>query len=99
MFTKPIIDLFKNVQTIINTHQSEKEELIKMQQNKGQYDEQIQIGKFDKMKSEKDDNKDYDIMLNYKPYNKEINTLYRAFSNLTKTIKVARDSLYQGDDN
>ena len=37
--TQPIIDLFKNVQTIINTHQSEKEELIKMQQHKGEYDE------------------------------------------------------------
>jgi len=38
-------------------------------------------------------------MLNYKPKNSEINTLYLAFSNLTKTITVARDSLYQGDDN
>jgi len=31
--------------------------------------------------------------------NYEINVLYLAFSNLTKTIKVARDSLYEGDDN
>lgn len=38
-------------------------------------------------------------MLNYKPRNKEINVLYLAFSNLTKTIKVARNSLYEGDDN
>ena len=38
-------------------------------------------------------------MLNYKPRNYEINTLYLAFSDLTKTIKVARDSLYEGDDN
>jgi tetratricopeptide (TPR) repeat protein len=38
-------------------------------------------------------------MLNYKPRNKEINLLYLAFSNLTKTIKVARNSLYEGDDN
>jgi len=38
-------------------------------------------------------------MLNYKPRNHEINVLYLAFSNLTKTIKVARDSLYEGDDN
>jgi len=38
-------------------------------------------------------------MLHYKPINKEINVLYLAFSNLTKTIKVARESLYEGDDN
>lgn len=38
-------------------------------------------------------------MLNYKPRNSEINSLYLAFSNLTKTIKVARNSLYEGDDN
>lgn len=38
-------------------------------------------------------------MLNYKPRNNEINVLYLAFSNLTKTIKVARNSLYLGDDN
>lgn len=38
-------------------------------------------------------------MLHYKPRNHEINVLYLAFSNLTKTIKVARDSLYEGDDN
>ena len=38
-------------------------------------------------------------MLNYKPRNKEINLLYLAFSNLTKTIKVARNSLYEGYDN
>ena len=38
-------------------------------------------------------------MLNYKPRNNEINVLYLAFSNLTKTIKVARNSLYEGDDN
>lgn len=44
-------------------------------------------------------NKDFNIMLNYQPRNYEINVLYLAFSNLTKTIKVARDSLYQGDDN
>ena len=44
-------------------------------------------------------NKDFDIMLNYKPRNHEINLLYLAFSKLTKTIKVARNSLYEGDDN
>jgi hypothetical protein len=38
-------------------------------------------------------------MLNYKPRNKEINFLFQAFSNLNKTIKVARNSLYLGDDN
>jgi len=43
--------------------------------------------------------KDLDIMFKYKPRNKEINVLYLAFSNLTKTIKVARNSLYEGDDN
>ncbi len=43
--------------------------------------------------------KDLDIMLRYKPRNKEVNVLYLAFSNLTKTIKVARNSLHEGDDN
>jgi len=38
-------------------------------------------------------------MLNYKRQNKEINMLYEAFSHLTKTIQVARKSLYEGDDN
>lgn len=38
-------------------------------------------------------------MLQYQPCNKEINLLYLAFSKLTKTIKVARNSLYEGDDN
>ena len=38
-------------------------------------------------------------MLNYEPRNNEINLLYLAFSKLTKTIKVARNSLYEGDDN
>ena len=50
------------------------------------------------VKDEKD-NKEFNIMLHYKPRNHEINVLYLAFSNLTKTIKVARDSLYEGDDN
>jgi hypothetical protein len=44
-------------------------------------------------------NNDFNIMLGYKPRNHEINTLFLAFSNLTKTIKVARDSLYEGDAN
>jgi len=38
-------------------------------------------------------------MLNYKPRNKEINILFLEFSNLAKTIKVARESLYEGDEN
>lgn len=35
----------------------------------------------------------------YKDRNKEINQLYLAFSNLIKTIKVARTSLMEGNDN
>jgi hypothetical protein len=50
------------------------------------------------MKRERN-NQEFDIMLHYKPRNNEINVLYLAFSNLTKTIKVARESLYEGDDN
>jgi hypothetical protein len=42
---------------------------------------------------------EFDIMLNYKARNKEINILYLEFSNLAKTIKVARESLYEGDEN
>lgn len=38
-------------------------------------------------------------MLNYKPRNKEINLLFLEFSNLAKSIKVARESLYEGDEN
>ena len=56
------------------------------------------LDKKEQTKNERN-NKDYNIMLGYKPRNKEINMLYLAFSNLTKTIKVARNSLYQGDDN
>ena len=47
----------------------------------------------------KGNDKEFDVLLNYKARNYEINTLYLAFSDLTKTIKVARDSLYEGDDN
>ena len=61
------------------------------------------INKLDKAwmqeKDRKENSKDFNIMLNYKPRNHEINVLYLAFSNLTKTIKVARNSLYEGDDN
>ena len=54
----------------------------------------------DKQKADADKNrKEFNVMLNYKPRNHEINVLYLAFSNLTKTIKVARNSLYEGDDN
>ena len=45
------------------------------------------------------DEKVFNIMHNYKPRNKEINILYLAFSSLTKTIKAARNSLNEGDDN
>ena len=69
---------------IIDSHQKEKIELIKQQQSKNQVDNK---------------SKEFNIMLNYKPRNNEINVLYLAFSNLTKTIKVARNSLYMGDDN
>ncbi len=39
------------------------------------------------------------IMANYKNRNEEINFLYHAFSNLTKTLSVAKNSLECGDDN
>lgn len=44
-------------------------------------------------------NNDFNLMIGFKHRNYEINTLFQAFSNLTKTIKVARDSLYEGDAN
>lgn len=44
-------------------------------------------------------NNDFNVMVGYKERNYEINTLFLAFSNLTKTIKVARNSLYEGDAN
>ena len=43
--------------------------------------------------------KEVNIMANYKDRNKEINYLYHAFSNLTKTLSVAKRSLETGDDN
>ena len=52
-----------------------------------------------KKERDKGNEREFDVMLNYKPRNYEINTLYLSFSDLTKTIKVARDSLYEGDDN
>lgn len=44
-------------------------------------------------------NNDFNLMIGFKKRNHEINTLFQAFSNLTKTIKVARDSLYENDAN
>ena len=93
--TEPIIELFKKIQDIIIAHQSEKTQLVKDQSNVG--GEFISENQKDKNPTEK--KKEFNIMLNYKPRNKEINMLYLAFSNLTKTIKVARNSLYEGDDN
>lgn len=49
--------------------------------------------------SDKNQNQGQDIMRNYLPKNNEINQLYLSFSNLTKTIKLARTSMYQGDEN
>lgn len=72
----------------------EKEKLIKEQIK---YESKDKSGK--KNKKDRGKGKEFDVMLNYRDRNYEINTLYQAFSNLTKTIKVARDSLYEGDDN
>ena len=87
--TQPIIELYEKIKLIIDAHQKEKIELIKQQQSAQDKD--------DKKKDRS--GKEFNIMLNYKPRNNEINVLYLAFSNLTKTIKVARNSLYVGDDN
>ena len=91
--TSPIIELYEKIKLIINFHQKEKEQLIQQQQELSQKT----IKK--KQKSKERSNKDFDITLNYTPTNHEINQLYLAFSKLTKTIKVARNSLYEGDDN
>jgi hypothetical protein len=40
-----------------------------------------------------------ELSLGYRPRNKEVNKLYLAFSNLMKTIGVARNSLSEGNDN
>ena len=52
-----------------------------------------------RIEKSKGNEKEFDIMLHYRPTNYEMNTLYLSFSDLTKCIKVARDSLYEGDDN
>lgn len=75
-------------------HQNEKNEMIKEKAQLSQ-----QGGPDSNFKGSTQKNQEFNIMLNYKPRNKEINMLYQAFSNLTKTIKVARNSLYEGDDN
>ena len=46
-----------------------------------------------------DKDQDFDLMLNYEERNNETNELYLAFSKMAKTIKFARTSLVQGDDN
>lgn len=38
-------------------------------------------------------------MSGYIPVNKEMNILYKQFSNLARTIKIARESLFEGDEN
>lgn len=92
--TKPIIELFQKIQNIITAHQNEKNEMLKEKQ-------QLNLNGMTEVnfKASQSKNQEFNIMLNYKPRNKEINLLYLAFSNLTKTIKVARNSLYEGDDN
>jgi hypothetical protein len=89
------------IKQIISSHQKEKEALIKEQeqQGPGTIIATAAAPKEKQGSKEERDNKDFNIMLHYKPRNHEINVLYLAFSNLTKTIKVARDSLYEGDDN
>ena len=88
--TEPIIDLFKQIQDIITENQNEK--------NK-QMEEPLKVNESGKNKRNIEKNKDQDIMTNYRPKNNEINQLYLSFSNLTKTIKLARTSMYQGDEN
>ena len=52
------------------------------------------------MRGEEDrEDKQKDIAFNYKPRNRQINKLFLAFSKLTKTIDVARNSLSQGNEN
>lgn len=92
--TKPIIELFQKIQNIITAHQNEKNEMLKEKQQQN-----INGMTENTFKTAQAKNQEFNIMLNYKPRNKEINLLYLAFSNLTKTIKVARNSLYEGDDN
>jgi tetratricopeptide (TPR) repeat protein len=53
----------------------------------------------ERLQKSKGNEREFDIMLDYRPTNYEMNTLYLSFSDLTKCIKVARDSLYEGDDN
>lgn len=89
--TEPIIELYDKIKMIISSHQKEKEK----------FNEQHGLGEKYSRKADKKEqqNQGTDIMLNYRPRNNEINTLYLAFSNLTKSINVARNSLHEGDDN
>ena len=53
------------------------------------------------MKNSKKNDKEINLNVigNYGDRNEEINYLYHAFSNLTKTLTAAKSSLEQGDDN
>ena len=84
--TAPIIDLFKQIQDIITENRNEKNKQMEEQQKVNESGlNQI---------SDKNQNQGQDIMRNYLPKNNEINQLYLSFSNLTKTIKLARTSMY-----
>ena len=93
--TAPIIELYQNIQIIIDKTNRENTKHFEDQQN-NQKDEKVSLiskDKKDKMP------KALDLIINYNDVNYEINTLYRSFSNLTKTIKVARESFNEGNDN
>ena len=45
------------------------------------------------------DGKEFDILNSFEPNNKEIDSLHLAFSKLSRTVKAARTSLNQGNEN
>lgn len=83
--TKPLIDLQYKIQQIMHAYTSVQHDV--------KTDDIILSSPQQKT------TKELNFIVNYKNRNKEINFLYHAFSNLTKTLSVANTSLESGDAN
>lgn len=94
--TQPIIDLLFEIKVIIDHNDADRK-------SKSANKVKHQLGLIEKNAKKYVANQrktqDFNLMLNYRPRNQEINQLYLAFSKLTKTIKFARNSLVLGENN
>lgn len=93
--TEPIIGLYHKIRLILDAHNIEKKQLLNLNEaNIGH-----SVFKSKNSINVKKKSQYYDIMAGYKPVSYEMNFLYKQFSNLVRTIKIARESLFEGDDN